>query len=205
MSGKEQPARLEVDRKRKKQPRKPDARTRRTHERLGMALLQLICEKPMDQVTVQEVLERADVGRSTFYLHFRDKEDLLLSQLERFLEMMSTMLSARKETSQRVAPVTEMFAHIAEQQTLYRALSDSGRLHDFFDLAQDYFARGIERRVREMKRAENLTSTELRVRSVALSGSLWSLFRWWMGRGAKEPPAQMDELFHRMVWGGMGK
>ena len=130
-----------------KKRRKPDQRIRRTHERLGSALVALIQERPIDDVTVQEVLDRAAVGRSTFYLHFRDKDDLLLSQLEKFLEMMSTALSIRKEESHRVVPVAELFAHIGSQKKLYRALADCGRLNDFFDLAQGYFARGIERRL----------------------------------------------------------
>src|ERR1700758_3579697 len=92
--------------------RKPDKRARRTRERLGMALLGLMVEKPIDEVTVQEVLERASVGRSTFYLHFRDKNDLLLSQLEIFLATMSNMLSVRQDKSHRVVPVEEMFGHI---------------------------------------------------------------------------------------------
>jgi AcrR family transcriptional regulator len=187
----------------KKPQRKPDARIRRTHERLGMALLELIRDKPIDQVTVQEVLDHASVGRSTFYLHFRDKNDLLLSQLEQFLEIMSTTLSVRKEASHRVVPVAEMFAHIAEQKKFYRALAESDRLNDFFDLAQEYFARGIERRLRESKRVGKLSQRELATRSVALAGSLLSLLRWWMDRGAKEPAGQLDELFHRMVWDGM--
>jgi len=66
--------------------RKPDLRIRRTCERLGGALVALIQEKPIDDVTVQEVLDRASVGRSTFYLHYRDKDDLLLSQFEKFLD-----------------------------------------------------------------------------------------------------------------------
>jgi AcrR family transcriptional regulator len=64
-----------------KRGRTLDQRIRRTHQRLGSALVGLIQEKPIDEVTVQEVLDRAAVGRSTFYLHFRDKNDLLLSQL----------------------------------------------------------------------------------------------------------------------------
>jgi AcrR family transcriptional regulator len=98
--------------KQKKQRRKPDERIRRTHQRLGSALVELIAEKPIDGITVQEVLDRASVGRSTFYLHFRDKNDLLLSQLEMFLETMSTLLTRRKEKSQRVVPLTEMLEHI---------------------------------------------------------------------------------------------
>jgi AcrR family transcriptional regulator len=122
--------------KTERRPRKPDARIRRTHERLGRALVELIREKPIDNVTVQEILDRAAVGLSTFYLHFRDKNDLLLSQLEKFLETMSTVLEIRNEQSRRVVPVEEMFAHIGSQKKIYRALADSGRLQDFFDLAR---------------------------------------------------------------------
>jgi AcrR family transcriptional regulator len=185
------------------QRRKPDERIRRTHERLGKALVQLIQEKPIDEVTVQQVLDRSSVGRSTFYLHFRDKNDLLLSQLEKFLETMSTALSIRKEVSHRVVPVAELFVHIGNQKTLYRALGDSDRLNDFFDLAQGYFARGIEQRLTESKRLPNLSQRELAIRSCALAGSLLSLLRWWLDRGAKEPPSDMDGLFHRMVWNGL--
>src|SRR5260370_21001881 len=95
--------------KQQKQRRKPDERIRRTHERLGSALVALIQEKPIDDVTVQEVLDRASVGRSTFYLHFRDKNDLLLSQLEKFLEMLSKALSIRQEESLMVVPVRVLF------------------------------------------------------------------------------------------------
>ncbi len=185
------------------QRRNPDQRVRRTHERLGSALVALIQEKSIDDVTVQEVLDRASVGRSTFYLHFRDKNDLLLSQLETFLEMMSTALSVRKEKSLRVVPVAEMFEHIGSQNRMYRALADSGRLSDFFDLAQGYFARGIEQRLIESGRLPKLQRSELAARSSALAGSLLSLLRWWLDRGAKEPPGAMDELFHRMVWSGL--
>ena len=185
------------------QRRKIDERVRRTHERLGSALVALIQEKSIDDVTVQEVLDRASVGRSTFYLHFRDKDDLLLSQLEKFLEIMSTTLSVRKEKSQRVVPVAEMFAHIGSQNKMYRALADCGRLNDFFDLAQGYFARGIERRLVESERLPKLPQRELAARASALAGSLLSLLRWWLDRGAKETPRAMDELFHRMVWSGL--
>jgi AcrR family transcriptional regulator len=189
--------------KQEKQRRKLDERVRRTHERLGGALVELIQEKPIDDVTVQEVLDRASVGRSTFYLHFRDKNDLLLSQLEKFLEIMSTALSIRKEESRRVVPVAEMFEHIGSQKKVYRALADSGRLNDFFDLAQGYFARGIEQRLRESKRLAKLSQSDLAARAFALAGSMLSLLRWWIDRGAKEPPRTMDELFHRMVWNGL--
>jgi AcrR family transcriptional regulator len=99
-----------------KRRRQVDARIRRTRARLGSALVTLIHEKAFNDVTVHELLDRASVGRSTFYLHFRNKNDLLLSQLETFLDTMSTTLSNRKEESHRVLPVAEMFSHIGGQK-----------------------------------------------------------------------------------------
>jgi AcrR family transcriptional regulator len=186
-----------------KRRRKPDERARRTRDRLGSAFVALIHEKPIEDVTLQDVLNRAAVGRSTFYLHFRDKNDLLLSQLEVFLVTMSTLLSVSNEISRRVVPVAEMFEHIENQKKLYRVLADAGRLNDFFDLAQGYFARGIEDRLREFKRLPKIPQGELAARACALAGSLLSLLRWWLDRGAKEPPGEMDDLFHRMVWNGL--
>ena len=184
-------------------PRKPDARVQRTRDLLGRALITLIVEKPINDVTVQDVLDRAHVGRSTFYLHYRDIDDLLVSQLEMFLEFMSTVLSVRNDKSNRVAPVTEMFAHIGNQNKLYRVLSDSGHVKDFFDLAEGYFARGIERRLVELGKLTKVPQRELAARASALSGSLLSLLRWWLDRGEKETPEAMDEMFHRMVWTGL--
>lgn len=187
----------------RKEPRKPDLRTRRTRDRLSGALVELIREKPIEAVTVQDVLARAGVGRSTFYLHFRDKNDLLLSLLEMFLEHMSTELIVRKEHSLRVMPVAEMFEHIGGQNRMYCALKDAGRLTDFFDLAEGFFARGIEQRLRESKRLTSLSTMELNARASALAGSLLSLLRWWIDRGGNPSPQAMDELFHRMVWSGV--
>lgn len=183
--------------------RKPDARSRRTCERLGSAMIALIQEKPVAEVTIQDVLERASVGRSTFYSHYRDKDDLLLSQLEQFLEYMSTTLSKRKDRSPRLVPVAEMFDHIGHQNKLLRTLSDAGFLPDFYDLAQGYFERGIARRLVESKRLPNLSPAELEVRATAIAGSLLSLLRWWIDHGDKVSPQGMDELFHRMVWDGV--
>jgi len=84
-----------------------------------------------------------------------------------------------------------------------RVLGDSGRLYDFFDLAQGYFSRGIEQRLKETRRLPKLPPRELAARASALAGSLLSLLRWWLDRGAKEPAGDMDKLFHRMVWNGL--
>jgi AcrR family transcriptional regulator len=183
--------------------RKPDQRAKRTRLRLGIALIELMQQKPIDQVSVQEVLDRAAVSRSTFYLHFNDKNDLLLSQLEMFLNTMSTMLIVHNEKSLRVMPVAEMFDHIRQAKNLYRALADAGRINEFFDLAQTYFARGIKQRLMDSKRLPHIRPRELAARASALAGSLISLLQWWMSHEAKDSPQAMDNLFHKMVWSGL--
>ena len=185
-----------------KQRRKPDLRVRRTRGLLSNALVGLMEEKSIDKITLQEVLDRATVGRSTFYLHYRDKDDLFLCVLEDGLEMWSTALVRKQEKSHRVAPVAEFFMHVGDAKKLYRALVDAGRIHAFFELAQGYFARGIARRLEEIG-PKNLIHGELDARSHALAGNLLSLLKWWLDRGAKEAPIEMDELFHRMVWNGL--
>ncbi len=179
-----------------------DLRIRRTRERLGAALIALIEEKAIQQVTVREVLDRAKVGRSTFYVHYQDKDDLFLSQLEEGLQMWSNILSTKQEKSRRVAPVAEFFAHVGGARKLYRSLVAAGRIQAFFDLAQGYFARGIARRLKEIGLPVP-DQRELEARAHALAGNLLSLLRWWLDRGAKETVEGMDDLFHRMVWKGL--
>jgi AcrR family transcriptional regulator len=102
-----------MSRKTEKLIPKIDPRVRRTRDMLGDALLTLMQEKPFGTITVQQVLDRAGIGRSTFYAHYRDKDDLFLSDLEDFFELMSTPLLRHREATNRVAPVSELFAHVA--------------------------------------------------------------------------------------------
>ena len=181
--------------------KKLDRRATRTRNLLGEALILLIQEKPFAEITVQEVLDRAGVGRSTFYSHYRDKNDLFLSDLDEFLEHFASLLSRKKEHSDRVAPVKEFFAHVKGGKQLYDSLLASGRLHDFFDLAQGHFARGIERRMKESPRWSGLKADAIATLAQAHAGAFLALLRMWIQRGMKTSPDAMDKTFHDIVWG----
>jgi AcrR family transcriptional regulator len=183
--------------------RKTDARVRRTRDALGDALIALMQEKPFDTITVQEVLERAHVSRSTFYSHYSDKDDLLMSDAEEFFEALSMALSAHDDKSDRVFPVKEFFTHLANVQPFYKALVKSGKFQENMELARGHFARGIERRLSELPRARSIPANELPAIAFTHAGALLSLLTWWLDRGMREPPEQMDDLFHRMVWNGV--
>jgi AcrR family transcriptional regulator len=183
--------------------KKTDARVRRTRDALGDALVALMQEKPFESITVQDVLDRAKVGRSTFYSHFSDKDDLLMSDADEFFESISMMLSVRGDTSERVFPVKEFFNHIIEAQQFLNALMSSGKFHDNMELARGQFARGIERRLSELPQGHGIPAHERPAIAIAHAGALLSLLTWWIDRGMQQTPAEMDQLFHKMVWKGV--
>jgi|SRR5271167_866477 len=183
--------------------RRIDRRVLRTRDVLGDALIGLMHEKPFAAITVQQVTDRADVGRSTFYAHYRDKDDLFLSDVEDFFEGMATLLSRRGETSNRVAPVRELFAHVAEARELYAALIAAGKINDVLELGQGHFARAIEQRLAELSPVPVKGSVPRAATAHALAGAMLSLLSWWVGHEKAGSPAQMDELYHKMVWSGV--
>jgi AcrR family transcriptional regulator len=182
---------------------KIDARVRRTRDALGDALVALMQEKPFDTITVQDVLDRAHVSRSTFYSHYSDKDDLLMSDADEFFQALSMALSQHGDKSDRVFPVQEFFAHLSNVQPFFKALVKSGKYQENMELAREHFARGIERRLAELPRGQSIPPHELPAIAFAHAGALMSLLMWWLDRGMRESPAEMDHLFHRIVWDGV--
>ncbi len=181
--------------------RQPDPRAVRTRDRLGDALIELLLTKPFDSITVQEVLDHSRVSRSTFYEHYRDKNDLFLGEVDQFFAGMSTLLTRKNDPSNRLAPVTELFTHVAAARDLYAVLVESGRMHDVRELGEAHFARSIAGRLERSTRRDPLP-VDVRV-TVAhgLAGSLFSLLTWWVRQGMKTAPAEMDRLFHTRIVG----
>jgi AcrR family transcriptional regulator len=183
--------------------KKIDARVRATRNALGDALVALMHEKPFETITVQHVLERAQVSRSTFYAHYSDKNDLFLSDVEDFFEMMSTALIRNNDASNRVAPVQEFFAHVADMRQFISSMTASQKVRDVFDLGQGHFARAIEQRLSTLPATRNLNPTRRSALAHASAGSLFSLLNWWLAHGSSSTPAQMDALFHQSLWSGI--
>lgn len=180
---------------------KTDRRVLRTRDTLGDALVKLIHEKPFDDITVQEILDRAGVSRSTFYEHYRDKDDLFLSDVEDFFEMMSTLLTRNGASPRRLVPLAELLSHLADVRDFYAAVVASGRIADVQMLGRGYFARSIEERLRLA--GVKGEPARLAVQAHALTGSMFALIDWWLDRGMKTDPREVDALFHRMAWSGI--
>jgi AcrR family transcriptional regulator len=183
--------------------KKMDHRVRITRDALGDALVALMHEKPFETITVQHVLDRAHVSRSTFYTHYSDKNDLFLSDVEDFFEMMSTALIRHGDTSHRVAPVQEFFAHVAEMRRFISSMAASEKVRDVMELGQGHFARAIDQRLAALPATRSLSATRRSALAHASAGSLFSLLNWWLNHGGSTTPAQMDALFHQTLWSGI--
>ena len=70
--------------------RNQDRRSQRTRHLLSAAFVQLMREKGYSAITVSDLIERANIGRSTFYSHYRDKDDLFVHELDRLIEVLSS-------------------------------------------------------------------------------------------------------------------
>jgi AcrR family transcriptional regulator len=181
---------------------KLDARARRTRDALGDALIALMQEKRFEQITVQHVLDRAGVGRATFYAHYSDKNDLFLSDVDEFWAVMASYLSRTNEQSLRLAPVRELFNHVAQARSFRAALRQSGKLHEVMQLGIGNLARGIEQRLVQLRPAEFKTAVPRQAFAHSMAGALFSMLEWWLDRGMPESAEQMDAIYHQFVWAG---
>jgi AcrR family transcriptional regulator len=182
---------------------KGDRRIVRTRNALGDALVTLMKEKNFDDITVQDVLDRAGVGRATFYVHFSGKDDLFMTDVEQAMEWFSSALERQGAGGKRLLPVAEFFGHIRDVRQFYAALVKSGKIHDVQELGKGLFARSIEQR---LKAADlKMEPAQRSAHAYVLAGSVFSLLDWWIDKGMKSAPQEMDELFHRMAWSGLAE
>ncbi len=184
-----------------KSQKKTDRRILQTRDALGDALVALMHEKNFDDITVQQVLDRAGVGRATFYAHYRDKEDLFMSDVEDFFTMAASLLKRHTVNPKRLAPIKELFSHMLDVREFYMALVASGKANDVRELGRGIFARSIEERLQAA--GVQAHPVQRAAQAHALAGSMFSLLDWWIDKGMKTDPQELDDLFHRMAWKGL--
>lgn len=112
-----------------------DRRAQRTRTMLHEALLDLIVEKGYEAITVQDLIDRANIGRSTFYFHFVDKEMLLVDTINRTREFLKDQIyrnSVKNETGKTSFGFSmAVLQHVQSHKQIYRQLWASKAVHSF--------------------------------------------------------------------------
>lgn len=186
-------------------PAKNDRRVDRTVTALRSALIELIQEKHYDSITVQDIIDRANVGRSTFYTHFRDKEDVLFGDWKRFLDMMVGHIDLEKAATERFVPMRELMDHLREYHALYRALVKSGKSERLFAVGTAYLAERIEARIADSIDQKITPSVPPAVCANYLAIQIFATLKWWLDQNMPYSPEEMDKMFHELVGPGVTK
>ena len=182
-----------------------DRRVRKTRKWLHEALISLLLERNYDTLTIQQILDRANVGRSTFYAHFKDKDELLLSGIHDF---QSTLASVHQQEKARakghesiVAFSRAMFEHAYAYRAVYHALLHTRVWPRVRQCIQDYLTALIRQEckaeIHRLKEASSDVPVDLFVHFLA--STFMSVLTWWLDRRSRLSPQQIDEVFRSLV------
>jgi len=172
-----------------------DRRVQRTHRLLRSALIELVQQRGWDQVTVQDVCERADVGRSTFYVHYADKEELLISGFE---DLKSELRKHAATCEEPLGFTLALLEHVMQYQGMIRALTGTGTLQVVQRKFMEVVIVLVEEDLRQISGIDPLREAAARY----LAGAFWELLHWWGGWGMQRrntPAVAVDQIFRRLT------
>lgn len=177
-----------------------DRRKKRSRNLLGQALLELVREKKFEQITIQDITDRADLNRATFYLHYGSKEELLADSLEAYFDELVQQISTKTMNK----PIWEnpeademVFSHVAEHADLYRVLLGENGLGYVINRVIDYIAQYSELQLR-MGLGTAVTQAPIEIMARHVSGSLYAIITWWLMNDMPYTPLQMAEMTTRL-------
>lgn len=183
-----------------------DRRIERTRTVLHNALVSLIKKKDYRSITIQEIIDEANVGRSTFYTHFEDKDDLLLSGMHDLRDMLESSKKRKTEVSgkpyERVIGFSlAMFEHANEYREVYRALVRSqagGLVLQFIPAMLAGLIRDeVTSELRRQGRREPVIHPDLFVHFIA--SAFVSVLSWWLDSDRPAPPGEIDVIFRALI------
>ncbi|MBZ0291180.1 MAG: TetR/AcrR family transcriptional regulator [Anaerolineae bacterium] len=180
-----------------------DRRVKRTRQLLRDALMELILEKGYDAVTVQDVTDRANLGRATFYLHYRDKEDLLTTSLEEIYDDLVERMepvSWERLLSNQQSPSKVAFEHAAENRDLYLVLLRGQGAGTLTLKIRQYLANTIQQ---QMQVLADDSTIPLELLSNHIAGSLVAMLSWWLENDTPHSADYMAQIFSQLVMSGV--
>jgi AcrR family transcriptional regulator len=175
-----------------------DRRSRRTRRMLGDALMRLMLEKRYDTITVQEIIDRANVGRSTFYAHYVDKDDLRQSAIAELVASLGAHMD-HSAGGRRIIPSLELLRHVRDNPLVYRALVRGLALEAALQPMQTQLGQYVEARLARRLPPGATPTVPLPVIAQYVVGALLTLFQWWIAREMSESPEQLNEYFLQLV------
>jgi AcrR family transcriptional regulator len=187
-------------------PAKEDRRVARTRRVLHTALIDLMIEKGYDAVTVQDIIDRADVGRSTFYAHFPGKKTLLLSQFEELEVFLAEQQKLSRSRPSPADPVDSllgfslpMFQHVAEHRRTWAAIAGRQAGSIVIRQIEGILERIVGRDIGARAHRRSPAGIPPAVITQFVVQSMLGLMTWWLDQADPYPPEEIDRMFRQLA------
>jgi len=187
--------------------KKLDRRTIRTRRALRDALIALILEKGYEAITVQDITDRADLNRGTLYLHYRDKQDLLLSSsTDVYNELIAQFTPISPDNLSMDIPerhLTTVFRHVAANANFYRVMLGVHGVPAFITRLRNIMVEvGLGRLEVIRKTAPTTPFPSALVVSFA-SGAIIGVIEWWLADNMPLSPEALARYTLQLTVGGL--
>ena len=175
-----------------------DRRVQRTRKLLQDALISMMIERGYEATTVQHIIDRANVGRATFYAHFADKETLLTSRLE---DLRSLLAERQRQAPGTLAFSLAMLEHARSHLPVWTAIVGRNSGAHVVQRIQQMIADLAAADLRALASPGTTAHRDLAGQFIA--GAFMAVLIWWLDRGAKAPPEEVDALVRQLVMRGL--
>ncbi len=181
-----------------------DRRIQRTRKLLQEALLALILEKGYEAVTVQDVIDHANVGRSTFYAHFQDKEALFLSEFETLRTLFEHQLLTQpvSDTSPWSLSLV-MFKHAQDNLQLYTALAGKQGGSLALTHLQQYLSNLLRTHLQQQFPKKVNPNVPPQILAHYLVSAFMAMLTWWLDNNQPYSPERINEMFSQLTKPGV--
>ncbi len=185
--------------------KKVDRRIQRTRKLLQDALITLILEKGYDSITVQHIIDEANVVRSTFYDHYMDKDDLMAGTMDLLREELHQDMAEEDNRDENEAAIGSLalFRHIQEQHHLYKAMIGGKGIDIVVKALNDALLSLAQTHFEQVEQSKGKLAIPIPVASTFLAGTLQTLLMWWLDNDMPYSPEEMNEMFIKLVMGGI--
>jgi AcrR family transcriptional regulator len=182
-----------------------ERRKQRTRSQLVQAAISLILEKGYDAVSVEDITERADLGRGTFYVHFDNKEQLVWKAIQEGFDALNAEVLTRyaHEQSPRLEYLVwiRMFEYAATKRDLFLVMMGGRGSALLSERIEAYLVQIVEESVRSGRFFPHLRHDPVLIAQFWV-GALIRMMKWWLAQPQPAPytPAQMADFLYRMIF-----
>ena len=176
-----------------------DRRVKRTQRLLAQALIALTLERGYDTVTIRDITQRADIGYTTFFRHYHDKDALLADVLQVVLEELLDRLQPQHTNGSKTNPTevgTLIFAYIHEHSEVCRVLLGS---QGPASLVRRVVEEGAQRVVREHTPRHG-AMVPVEIAANQLVAATIALIQWWLDHEMPYPPQRMGTIYAELIY-----